>query len=160
GCSFYIEGDAPGASLLDLSDTPYDSPVQSLAQVVAGIDNAVTDNADVISESFGATYIPGSSSAAYFEAADNAAVAAGVTVVASSGDSGDSGTVMAPSSDPLVISAGAVDNFRLVAMDDGYGKYVSNNMAALSSGGTAPSGKLVDLVAPGWYGGEAACADG
>lgn len=160
GCSFYIEGDAPGASLLDLSDTPYDSPVQSLARVVAGIDNAVTGNADVISESFGATYVPGSAFSKYFEAADNAAVAAGVTVVASSGDSGDSGTVMAPSSDPLVISAGAVDNFRLVAMDDGYGKYVSNNMAALSSGGTAPSGKLVDLVAPGWYGGEAACADG
>ena len=33
-------------------------------------------------------------------------------------------------------------------------------MAALSSGGTAPTNKLVDLVAPGWYGGEAACADG
>ncbi|HEY1619937.1 MAG TPA: S8 family serine peptidase, partial [Streptosporangiaceae bacterium] len=62
--------------------------------------------------------------------------------------------------DPLVISAGAVDNFRLVAMDDGYRRYVSENMAALSSGGTAPSGKTVDLVAPGWYGGEAACADG
>ncbi len=158
-CAFYIKGDAPGASLLDLSDTPYDPSVQTLAQVVSGIDNAVSENADVISESFGATYIPGSPFSVYFEAADNAAVAAGVTVVASSGDSGDSGTVMAPSADPLVISAGAVDNFRLVAMDDGYRSYVSNNMAALSSGGTAPSGKTVDLVAPGWYGGEAACAD-
>jgi hypothetical protein len=158
-CAFYIKGDAPGASLLDLSDTPYDPSVQTLAQVVSGIDNAVSENADVISESFGATYIPGSPFSEYFEAADNAAVAAGVTVVASSGDSGDSGTVMAPSADPLVISAGAVDNFRLVAVDDGYRSYVSNNMAALSSGGTAPTGKTVDLVAPGWYGGEAACAD-
>jgi hypothetical protein len=158
GCAFYIKGDAPGASLLDLSDTPYDPSVQTLAQVVSGIDNAVSENADVISESFGATYIPGSPFSQYFEAADNAAVAAGVTVVASSGDSGDSGTVMAPSADPLVISAGAVDNFRLVAMDDGYRRYVSDNMAALSSGGTAPTGKTVDLVAPGWYGGEAACA--
>ncbi|HEY1620474.1 MAG TPA: S8 family serine peptidase, partial [Streptosporangiaceae bacterium] len=144
-CTFYIKGDAPGASLLDLSDTPYDPPVQTLAQVVSGIDQAVSENADVISESFGATYIPGSPFSQYFEAADNAAVAAGVTVVASSGDSGDSGTVMAPSADPLVISAGAVDNFRLVAMDDGYRRYVSENMAALSSGGTAPSGKTVDL---------------
>ncbi len=159
-CTFYIEGDAPGASLLDLSDTPFDPAVQSLAQVVAGIDNAVAEHADVISESFGASYIPGSPFAQYFYAADNAAVAAGVTVVASSGDSGDSGTVVAPSSDPLVIAAGAVDNFRLVAMDDGYRGYVSNNMAALSSGGTTATNKLVDLVAPGWYGGEAACADG
>lgn len=33
-------------------------------------------------------------------------------------------------------------------------------MAALSSGGTAPTGKVVDLAAPGYFGGEAACADG
>jgi hypothetical protein len=160
-CTFYIKGDAPGASLVDLSSTPFDPAVQSLAQVVAGIDNVVADeHADVISESFGAPYIPGSPAATYFYAADNAAVAAGVTVVASSGDSGDSGTVLAPSSDPLVIAAGAVDNFRLVAMDDGYRGYVDNNLAALSSGGTTATNKLVDLVAPGWYGGEAACADG
>src|ERR1700758_403699 len=45
-------------------------------------------------------------------------------------------------------------------MDDGYKSYVSNNMAALSSGGTTPTNKLVDLSAPGWFGTEAACADG
>jgi hypothetical protein len=161
GCTFYIKGDAPGASLVDLSNTPYDPAVQTLAQVVSGIDNAVSnDGADVISESFGAQYIPGTPLATYFESVDNAAVAAGVTVVASAGDSGDSGTVLAPASDPSVIAAAAVDNFRLVAMDDGYSSYVSNNMAALSSAGTAPSNKLVDLSAPGWYGTEAACADG
>jgi hypothetical protein len=88
------------------------------------------------------------------------AVADGVTVVASAGDSGDSGTVLAPSSDPNVISAAAVDNFRLVATDDGYSSYVSNNMAALSSAGTAPTDKTVDLSAPGWFGSEVACADG
>jgi hypothetical protein len=59
-----------------------------------------------------------------------------------------------------VIAAGAVDNFRLVALAHDYTGYVSNNMAALSSGGTAPTGKVVDLVAPGYFGGEAACADG
>ena len=37
---------------------------------------------------------------------------------------------------------------------------MSNNLAALSSGGTAPTGKVVDLVVPGYFGGEAACADG
>ncbi len=161
GCTFYIKGDAPGASLIDLSNTPYDPPVQTLAEVVSGIDNAVSnDSADVISESFGAPYIPGTPDADFFESVDNAAVAAGVTVVASAGDSGDSGTVLSPAADPNVIAAAAVDNFRLVAMDDGYSSYVSNNMAALSSAGTAPTNKLVDLSAPGWYGSEVACADG
>ena len=159
-CTFYIEGDAPGASLIDLSNTPYDPPEQTLAQVASGIDNAVSSNADVISESFGAPYIPGTGEANFFESVDNAAVAAGVTVVASAGDSGDSGTVLAPAADPNVIAAAALDNFRLVAMDDGYSSYVSNNMAALSSAGTAPTGKVVDLSAPGWYGSEVACADG
>jgi hypothetical protein len=160
-CTFYIKGDAPGASLVDLSDTPYDPSEQTLAQVASGIDNAVSnDGASVISESFGVSYVPGTADATYFESVDNAAVAAGVTVVASAGDNGDSGTVIAPAADPNVIAAAAVDNFRLVAMDDGDKSYVSNNMAALSSGGTAPTNRLVDLSAPGWYGTEAACADG
>jgi hypothetical protein len=160
-CTFDIKGDAPGASLVDLSNTPYDPSVQTLAQVVSGVDNAVSnDDADVISESFGVPYVPGTPDATYFESVDNAAVAAGVTVVVSAGDQGDSGTVNAPAADPNVISAAAVDNFRLVAMDDGFKSYVSNNMAALSSGGTAPTNRLVDLSAPGWYGSEVACADG
>jgi hypothetical protein len=129
--------------------------------VVSGVDNAVSnDGADVISESFGVQYLPGTPLADYFQSVDNAAVAAGVTVVASAGDSGDSGTVLSPAMDPNVIAAAAVDNFRLVATDDGYSSYVSNNMAALSSAGTTPTNKLVDLSAPGWYGSEVACADG
>jgi hypothetical protein len=159
-CTFDIKGDAPGASLIDLSNTPYDPSVQSLAQVVSGVDNAVSQGADVISESFGIPYVPGSPEATYFYSVNDAAVASGVTVVASAGDNGLSGTVNAPASDPNVIAAAAVDNFRLVAMDDGDTKYVSNNMAALSSGGTANTDKLADLSAPGYFGTEAACADG
>jgi hypothetical protein len=161
GCTFDIKGDAPGASLVDLSNTPYDPSEQTLAQVVSGVDNAVSvEDADVISESFGVPYIPGTADATYFESVDNAAVAAGVTVVVSAGDNGLSGTVNAPAADPNVIAAAAVDNLRLVAMDDGYKSYQSNNMAALSSGGTAPDNKIVDLSAPGWFGTEAACALG
>jgi Subtilase family len=159
-CTFDIKGDAPGASLLDLSDTPFDPSSQSLAQVASGIDNAVAENADVISESFGVPYAPGTADATYFYSTDNAAVAAGVTVVVSAGDNGDSGTVNAPAADPNVIAAAAVDNFRLVAMDDGDKSYVSNNIAAISSGGTAPTNKVVDLSAPGYFGSEVACADG
>jgi len=159
GCSFVIKGDAPGASLVDLSQV--DTPVILLSQVLAGVDAAVaTEHADVISESFGSSALPGSASASLLAKANEAAVTAGVTVVESSGDSGDSGTMIAAADDPAVIATGAVDNFRLVAMAHDYRSYVSNNMAALSSGGTAPTGKVVDLVAPGYFGGEAACADG
>jgi hypothetical protein len=158
GCTFYIKGDAPGASLVDL--TEIDTPILPLSKVIAGIDRVVAKvHADVISESFGLNSVPPNSFGNLLAQADEAAVEAGVTVVESSGDSGASGTVIAASDDPLVIAAGAVDNFRLVAMNDGYPSYVSNQMAALSSGGTAPTDKLVNLVAPGWYGGEAACAD-
>jgi hypothetical protein len=158
GCTFYIKGDAPGASLVDL--TEIDTPILALSKVIAGIDRVVAKvHADVISESFGLNSVPPSYFGKLLADADEAAVEAGVTVVESAGDSGASGTVIAASDDPQVIAAGAVDNFRLVAMNDGYPSYVSNQMAALSSGGTTPTGKLVNLVAPGWYGGEAACAD-
>ena len=158
GCSFDIKGVAPGASLVDLTDI--DTPILALSKVLAGIDRVVAKvHADVISESFGINAVPPNSFASLLATADEAAVQAGVTVVESSGDSGASGTVIAASDDPDVIAAGAVDNFRLVAMNDGYRSYVSNQLAALSSGGTTPTGKVVNLVAPGWYGGEAACAD-
>src|SRR6202012_1814556 len=69
-------------------------------------------------------------------------------------------TISAPSTDPLVISTGATNDFRLVAETFGYATWTSNQMAAISSGGTTPGNKLVDLVAPGYFGGEAACAIG
>ena len=157
GCTFTIKGDAPDASLVDLSQI--DTPVLALSQVIAGIDNAVTTvHADVISESFGSTSLPGSRSGQLLAEADNAAVAAGVTVVESSGDSGPQGTMITAADDPAVIAAGGVDNLHIVALNDGYHSYVSNNMAAQSSGATAPTGKVVDLVASDWFGGETDCA--
>jgi Subtilase family len=157
GCTFTIKGDAPDASLVDL--TEIDTPILALSQVIAGIDNAVTTvHADVISESFGSTSLPTSTSGRLLAEADNAAVAAGVTVVESAGDSGPQGTVITAADDPNVIAAGGVDNFHIVALNDGYHSYVSNNMAAQSSGGTAPTGKVVDLVASDWFGGETDCA--
>jgi hypothetical protein len=157
GCTFTIKGDAPDASLVDL--TEIDTPILSLSQIIAGVDNAVTTvHADVISESFGSTSLPTSTSGKLLAEADDAAVAAGVTVVESAGDSGPQGTVITAADDPNVIAAGGVDNFHIVALNDGYRSYVSNNMAAQSSGGTAPTGKVVDLVASDWFGGETDCA--
>ncbi|HEX3788070.1 MAG TPA: S8 family serine peptidase, partial [Pseudonocardiaceae bacterium] len=160
GCTFRIKGVAPDASLVDTTqiDTPpsQSGDVQSEAQVVAGIDHAVvTEHADVISESYGFRQTPGQYSVFY--AANDAAVAAGVTVVVSSGDSGASGTVSSPATDPNVIAVGATNTLRLVAQAYGYTDWTNNNITPLSSGGTAPNNRVVDLVAPG-YGGEAACS--
>ena len=58
-----------------------------------------------------------------------------MTVVESSGDSGPQGTMITAADDPAVIAAGGVDNLHIVALNDGYHSYVSNNMAAQSSGG-------------------------
>ena len=162
GCTFRIKGFAPDASLVDSSiiDTPPSADGQRQpqfeSQVVAGIDHAVvTEHADVISESYGYTPRPGRYSVFY--AANDAAVAAGVTVVVSSGDSGVSGTVSSPATDPLVIAVGATNTLRLTAQAYGYDSWINNDITPLSSGGTAPNNRVVDLVAPG-YGGEAACS--
>ena len=160
-CYFKLVGDAPGASLVDTEniDTPEsaakDPAVKSESELLAGIDAAVlTAHADVINESYGYSNSPGSYAIHY--AANDAAVDAGVTVVASSGDSGDSGTVSSPASDPKIIAAGGTNTHRLNAMAYGFTGWVNNDITPLSSGGTTPDNKLVDLLAPG-YGGEAAC---
>ena len=153
-CTFIIKGDAPGASLVDL--TQIDTPTLELSQAMAGIDAAVTtEHADVITESFGSNSVPGDKALAL---ANEAAVAAGVTVVESAGDSGPQGTMDSAADDPAVIAAGGIDNFHIVALNDGYKRYQSNQMAAQSSGGVAPTGKVTDLVASDWFGGETACA--
>ncbi|MFI9383911.1 S8 family serine peptidase [Kutzneria sp. NPDC052558] len=160
GCTFRIKGFAPDASLVDSSliDTPPSASgqVQYESQVVAGIDHAVvTEHADVISESYG--YLPRPGRYSVFYAANDAAVAAGVTVVVSSGDSGVSGTVSSPATDPQVIAVGATNTLRLTSQAYGYDSWINNDITPLSSGGTAPNNRVVDLVAPG-YGGEAACS--
>ena len=160
-CYFKLVGDAPGASLIDTENinTPEsgagDPAMLSESQIVEGIDAAVIqEHADVINESYGYGNSPGNYIAHY--AANDAAVDAGVTVVASSGDSGVQGTVSSPASDPKIIAAGATNTLRLNAMAYGFTGWVNDDITPLSSGGTTPDNKVVDLVAPG-YGGEAAC---
>ena len=160
-CTFVLRGDAPDASLVDIdhNDHPESSSgdvlTESESQIVAGIDAAVTVyHADVLSESYGYGLRPGNYATHY--AANDAAVAAGVTVVVSSGDSGVQGTVSSPASDPLVIEVGATNTLRLSSQAYGYSHWVDDDITPLSSGGTTPNNKVPDLVAPG-YGGQAAC---
>src|SRR5262249_32593328 len=87
--------------------------------------------------------------------ANAAAVRAGVTVVASSGDAGSAGTLGSPSTDPFVISTGATTSFRLYQQtNDGMFPlakgFASGNISSLSSGGFAQKGpRTPDIVAPG-----------
>ena len=153
-CSFRIVGDATGASLLTtgfFSDT--NSAGQIVApesQVIAGLQDAVNEGVNVVSESYGFGALPGANDD-LLEPTNDAMVAAGVVVVESAGDSGSSGTVEAPADDPNVIDAAGSNDLRLLAQADGYTKgWENDNMTTLSSGGTAPNGAVVDLVAPGY----------
>ena len=153
-CSFRIVGDATGASLLS---TGFFTDTNSLgqivapeSQVIAGLQQAVNNGVNVVSESYGFGALPGANDD-LLEPTNDAMVQAGVVVVESSGDSGSSGTVEAPADDPNVIDVGGTNDLRLLAQADGYTRgWEDDNMTTLSSGGTAPNGAVVDLVAPGY----------
>jgi hypothetical protein len=154
GCSFRVVGDAPGASLVTtgfFSDTNSQGQIVAPeSQVIAGLQQAVNEGVNVVSESYGFGALPGANDD-LLEPTNDAMVAAGVVVVESAGDSGSSGTVEAPADDPNVIDAAGTNDLRLLAQADGYTKgWEDDNMTTLSSGGTAPFGDVVDLAAPGY----------
>jgi hypothetical protein len=154
-CDIKVVGTAPGATLLALKIFAQNNTTTGSGYVQA-INYAVAHGASVINESFGGNPFP-DSGLDIIRDADEAAVAAGVTVVASSGDAGPNSTIGSPSTDPAVLSVGASTTFRAYAQDS-YGginvpgshyTYLDNNISALSSGGFGQDGKTVDLVAPG-----------
>ena len=153
-CTFRIVGDATGASLLttgDFNDTNSQGQVVAPAsQVIAGLQQAVNDGVNVVSESYGFGALP-SANADLLEPTNIAMVAAGVVVVESAGDSGSSGTVEEPAANPAIIDAAGTNDLRLLAQADGYTKgWLDDNMTTLSSGGTTALGDVVDLAAPGY----------
>jgi hypothetical protein len=155
GCDIKIVGDAPGANVLALKVFSENNDTTT-SNFLQAINYAVQSGAKVINESFGNNGFP-DLAADVIRQADDAAVAAGVTVVASSGDAGVTSTIGSPATDPNVISVGATTTFR------GYeqasyggsnvaganGRFVDNNISGLSSGGFSEAGNTVDLVAPG-----------
>jgi Subtilase family len=153
-CSFRIVGDATGASIVTtgfFSDTNSQGQIVAPeSQVIAGLQQAVNEGVNVVSESYGFGALPGANDD-LLEPTNDAMVQAGVVVVESAGDSGSSGTVEAPADDPNVIDAAGTNDLRLLAQADGYTNgWEDDNMTTLSSGGTAPNGAVVDLAAPGY----------
>ncbi len=153
-CSFRIRGDAPGASLLTTGEfTDTNSLGQTVApesQVIAGLQQAVNEGVNVVSESYGFGALP-SANDDLLAPTNVAMFQAGVVVVESAGDSGSSGTVEEPADNPDVIDAAGTNDLRLLAQADGYTKgWLDDNMTTLSSGGTTPLGDVVDLAAPGY----------
>jgi hypothetical protein len=154
GCNIRVLGMAPGASLIGMkvfgnSSFTFDS------QVLQGLDWAVThDHPDILSESFGENPLPDTAQD-LTRAFNEQAVAAGITVVESTGDAGVESTIGSAATDPAVISAGAATNFRGYAQATAYGfqfgngSFLSDNISSIGSAGYTQDGRVLDLVAPG-----------
>ncbi|HEX3453320.1 MAG TPA: S8 family serine peptidase, partial [Gaiellaceae bacterium] len=158
-CDITVTGTAPGSNVMGL-DVFSDKNSTTESNFIQAIQYAVSHGVKVLNESFGANPFPDTALDAT-RIADDEAVAAGVTVVTSTGDSGVTSTVGSPATDPKLINAGASTTFRAYkqltfgginapAPKSRRGTWLDNNIATISSSGYSQNGdNNVDLVAPG-----------
>jgi hypothetical protein len=155
GCNITVKGIAPGASLVAMKVFGEESSAYN-SVILQGLDWALShDHANVLSESFGGYPVP-DSTRDLTRAFNEQAVAAGATVVESTGDSGVESSVSSASSDPAVIAAGASTTLRAYSQTTSYGfnfasgrGWLSDNISSIESAGYAQGGRVLDLVAPG-----------
>jgi hypothetical protein len=166
GCTIRIEGVAPGASLAVMKVFG-DTNFAFNSEILQGIDWAINhDHVNVLSQSFGGNPVPNLGSDP-IAVADADAVAAGITVVASSGDAGVTNTIGTPAVVPGVISAAASTDYRLYQQTTSYGiqcwnglkctkdsaqegdGWVDDQVSGLSSSGVTEANNTVSVLAPG-----------
>ncbi|MCW2539362.1 MAG: Serine protease, in family [Frankiales bacterium] len=155
GCTIRVEGMAPGASMVGLKVFANALLTAPTSTIIQAIDWAVNvDHVDVLNESFGSNPYPDNASDP-ISAFNRDAVEAGVTVTASTGDAGSGNTLSTASTDPWVIAVGATTSERVYAQQTSYGfqfsngRWNSNQLSSLSSGGIAQTRRVMDLLAPG-----------
>ena len=155
GCNIRIEGMAPGASVVALKVFSNDLLTAPTSTIVQAIDYAVNvGHVNVLNESFGSNPYPDDATDP-ISIANQDAIDAGVAVTASTGDTGSGNTLGTGSTDPNVIAVGASTSERVYAQVDNYGfplsngKYTSDQVSGLSSGGIAQTNRVQDLLAPG-----------
>jgi Subtilase family/Peptidase inhibitor I9 len=157
GCYVNIRGVAPGASLVGLKVFG-NSNFASTSHFISAIQYAVTTaGVDVLNESFGGDPFPDNMDDP-ISLANNAAIAAGVTVVTSTGDQGQSNTIGSPASSSQVIAVSGSTTLRPYVQRNAAGfsnpaagitGWADDNMASLDSAGYAQNGKVPDVTAPG-----------
>jgi Subtilase family len=157
-CPVRIEGVAPGAGVAIL-DAFGDDNEGFTSALLQAIDYGITvDHIQVLNESLVANTYPDDAPALdVIKQAQDAAVAAGVTVVAGSGDTGPTNTEGSPASDPSVLSVGASTTYRALiqsgfpARFPAIAGWVNDNVSEASASGFTLAGQTVDLVAPGEF---------
>ena len=157
GCNIRILGVAPGASIVALKAGG--EFLTELSSILQSIDYAVSvDHVDVHQRVVRpATSSPTTATATRSQLFNEQAVAAGVTVTVSHRRRAASPARSAATrTDPDVISVGAIDRQPALRADRlrrrapfSNGKWVSDNISALSSSGFTKFGRTLDLVAPG-----------
>ena len=167
GCDVRILGVAPGTTLYALKAFGA-GDFTTTEDLVAAIDYAVSAaHVNVLNESFGIGQLPDDVQDAIRQA-DEQAYAAGVTVVASSGDVGPFNTQISPSTDPDVIAVAASTSNRVDAQLGNYGAglstlgegfqggtmatpagWLDDSPAGFSSSGIDQAGGVPDVIAPG-----------
>ena len=157
GCNIKIEGVAPGATLYAMKVFGSEGSAFT-SSIIQGMNWAVAqDHVNVLNESFGGDELPDTTQDVT-KLFNRLATAAGVVVVASTGDQGTANTIGSPASDSASggeISVGATTQFQGLAQTTrgayqlGQGGWLNDNIANFSSGGFTQAGTTLDLVAPG-----------
>jgi len=155
GCNIKIRGVAPGATLAVMNVVGSAGGFLT-SQFVQAIEYAVrVDDVDVLNESLGVNPVPDTRNDP-IQLANAAAVAGGVVVVVSSGDSGPTNTIGSPATEDNVIAVAGTTTLQVYRQTTRYetqlepGGWLSNNITALSSAGTSEFGpRGPDVAAPG-----------